>query len=68
MFSSPIKRRKIGKWTISLSEFSFQYVPQKAVKRQILVVFLVDHPYISIDEKALKEINISMVDVKHWEL
>ncbi|KAM2335690.1 hypothetical protein ACFXTH_013074 [Malus domestica] len=32
MLSRPIVKGRIGKWTMALSEFSLQYVPQKAVK------------------------------------
>ncbi|KAM1405500.1 hypothetical protein ACFX2F_000328 [Malus domestica] len=49
---SPIERlclalyftaRRIGKWILALSEFSFQYVPQRAVKGQAIVDFLAEH-------------------------
>lgn len=33
-----------------------------------MVNFLADYPCISINEKALKEINIGLVDVKLWKL
>ncbi|KAM1607584.1 hypothetical protein ACFX1Z_028150 [Malus domestica] len=32
MLTRPIVKGQIGKWTMALSEFSLQYVPQKAVK------------------------------------
>ncbi|KAM2661196.1 hypothetical protein EV2_023534 [Malus domestica] len=32
MLTRPIIKGQIGKWTMALSEFSLQYVPQKAVK------------------------------------
>ncbi|XP_050117714.1 uncharacterized protein LOC126595476 [Malus sylvestris] len=35
--------RRIGKWIITLSEFSFQYVPQRAVKGQAIADFLAEH-------------------------
>ncbi|KAM1646547.1 hypothetical protein ACFXTN_007563 [Malus domestica] len=35
--------RRIGKWILALSEFSFQYIPQKAVKGQAIVDFLTEH-------------------------
>ncbi|KAM1621374.1 hypothetical protein ACFXTN_018234 [Malus domestica] len=34
---------RIGKWILALSEFSFQYVPQRAVKGQAIVDFLTEH-------------------------
>ncbi|XP_068344154.1 uncharacterized protein, partial [Pyrus communis] len=39
MLTRPIVKGRIGKWTMALSEFSLQYVPQKAVKRQALADF-----------------------------
>nr|XP_011470513.1 PREDICTED: uncharacterized protein LOC105353233 [Fragaria vesca subsp. vesca] len=36
MLSRPILRGRIGKWILAMSEFSLQYVPQKAVKGQTL--------------------------------
>ncbi|CAN6691094.1 unnamed protein product [Malus baccata var. baccata] len=35
--------RMIGKWVLALSEFSFQYVPQRAVKGQAIADFLTEH-------------------------
>ncbi|XP_070664580.1 uncharacterized protein [Malus domestica] len=35
--------RKIGKWILALSEFSFQYEPQRAVKGQAIADFLTEH-------------------------
>ncbi|KAM2791423.1 hypothetical protein PS2_003202 [Malus domestica] len=40
MLTWPIVKGRIGKWTMALSEFSLQYVPQKAVKGQGLADFL----------------------------
>ncbi|CAN6698561.1 unnamed protein product [Malus baccata var. baccata] len=34
MLSKPMLAGRIGKWILALSEFSFQYVPQRAVKGQ----------------------------------
>ncbi|CAN6575482.1 unnamed protein product [Malus baccata var. baccata] len=47
MLTRPIVKGRIGKWTMALSEFSLQYVPQKAVKGQALADFLAQHhsPY-----------------------
>ncbi|KAM1283668.1 hypothetical protein ACFX13_027331 [Malus domestica] len=40
MLSKPMLTGRIGKWILALSEFSFQYVPQKAVKGQAIADFL----------------------------
>ncbi|KAM1956557.1 hypothetical protein ACFX16_025958 [Malus domestica] len=34
---------RIGKWILALSEFSFQYVPQRAIKGQAIADFLTEH-------------------------
>ncbi|KAM1849008.1 hypothetical protein ACFX14_013074 [Malus domestica] len=44
---------RIGKWILALSEFSFQYVPQNAVKGQAITDFLAEH-----QEIGYKPINI----------
>ncbi|KAM1925245.1 hypothetical protein ACFX13_032546 [Malus domestica] len=43
MLSKPMLTGRIGKWILELSEFSFQYVPQKAVKGQTIMNFLAEH-------------------------
>ncbi|CAN6692358.1 unnamed protein product [Malus baccata var. baccata] len=43
MLSKPMLTGRIGKWILALSEFSFQYVPQRAVKGQAIANFLVEH-------------------------
>ncbi|CAN6684946.1 unnamed protein product [Malus baccata var. baccata] len=43
MLSKPMLTRMIGKWILALSEFSFQYVPQRAVKGQAIADFLAEH-------------------------
>ncbi|KAM2574489.1 hypothetical protein TB2_006429 [Malus domestica] len=43
---------RIGKWILALSEFSFQYVPQRAVKGQPIANFLAEH------QESQDEINI----------
>ncbi|XP_070672451.1 uncharacterized protein [Malus domestica] len=44
MLTRPIVKGRIGTWTMALSEFSLQYVAQKAVKGQALADFLAQHP------------------------
>ncbi|KAM3018395.1 hypothetical protein FF2_002147 [Malus domestica] len=43
MLSKPMLTGRIGKWILALSEFSFQYVPQMAVKGQAITDFLAEH-------------------------
>lgn len=40
MLTRYIIKDQIEKWTMALSEFTFQYVPQKAVKGKALADFL----------------------------
>ncbi|KAM2590143.1 hypothetical protein TB2_042715 [Malus domestica] len=53
MLSKPMLTGRIGKWILALSEFSFQYVPQRAVKGQAIVDFLTEH-----QESSSEVINI----------
>ncbi|CAN6727421.1 unnamed protein product [Malus baccata var. baccata] len=53
MLSKPMLTGRIGKWILALSEFSFQYVPQRAVKGQAIADFLAEH-----QESQSEEINI----------
>ncbi|CAN6688350.1 unnamed protein product [Malus baccata var. baccata] len=43
MLSKPMLTERIRKWILALSEFSFQYVPQRAVKGQAIADFLAKH-------------------------
>ncbi|KAM1768087.1 hypothetical protein ACFX12_046100 [Malus domestica] len=43
MLSKPRLTGRIGKWILALSEFSFQYVPQRTVKGQAIAEFLAEH-------------------------
>ncbi|KAM1959334.1 hypothetical protein ACFX15_004620 [Malus domestica] len=43
MLSKPMLAGMIGKWILALSEFSFQYIPQRAVKGQAIADFLTEH-------------------------
>ncbi|XP_024164406.1 uncharacterized protein LOC112171456 [Rosa chinensis] len=56
MLSRPILRGRIGKWVLALSEFSLQYVTQKAVKGQVIADFLAHHPM--LDVPNVKELEI----------
>ncbi|CAL8087069.1 unnamed protein product [Prunus armeniaca] len=61
MLTRPMLRRRIGKWTLALTEFAFRYVPQKAVKGQAVVDFLADHPGEEIE-------NMDSLDIKNADL
>ncbi|XP_050233299.1 uncharacterized protein LOC126681790 [Mercurialis annua] len=53
ILSKPYLRNHIGKWAIAMSEFTLVYVPQRAVKGQVLADFLVDHPIITLREETI---------------
>lgn len=53
IMSRPILSKKIGKWALLLSEFDIKFIPQKAIKGQILVDFLDD--YLILVEWELQE-------------
>ncbi|XP_050233300.1 uncharacterized protein LOC126681791 [Mercurialis annua] len=63
ILSKPYIRNQIGKWAIAMSEFTLGYVPQRAVKGQVLADFLVDHPIITLREET-----ISCCDIVLWEM
>ncbi|KAM2611622.1 hypothetical protein TB2_031682 [Malus domestica] len=68
MLTRPIVKGRIGKWTMALSEFSLQYVPQKAVKDQALANFLAQHP--SPYGFGGNDVKISMVKMRdnYWTM
>lgn len=50
---------RLGKWALALSEYSLNYLPQKAVKWQKIADFLADHPnVIPPDEEEYEVINL----------
>lgn len=55
MLSIPFIKGRIGKWVFALSEFSFNYLPQQSVKRQVLAEFLINHPFFLFLGKQLPD-------------
>ncbi|KAM1444486.1 hypothetical protein ACFX2I_040629 [Malus domestica] len=68
MLTRPIVKGRIEKWTLALSEFSLQYVPQKAIKGQALANFLAHHP--SPYRFGGNDVEISMVGTRdnYWTM
>ncbi|XP_004289360.1 PREDICTED: uncharacterized protein LOC101296525 [Fragaria vesca subsp. vesca] len=66
MLSRPILRGRIGKWILAMSEFSLQYVPQKAVKGQAIADFLAHHPLSELT--AFRELEFATVTLAPWTL
>ncbi|XP_004306016.1 PREDICTED: uncharacterized protein LOC101304797 [Fragaria vesca subsp. vesca] len=66
MLSCPILRGRIGKWILAMSEFSLQYVSQKAVKGQAIADFLAHHPPSELT--AFRELEFAAVALAPWTL
>ncbi|KAM1850244.1 hypothetical protein ACFX13_014460 [Malus domestica] len=68
MLTRPIVKGRIGKWTMALSEFSLQYVPQKVDKGQALVDFLAQHPSSYGFGDTDVEINMVEMHDNYWTM
>ncbi|GKV06953.1 hypothetical protein SLEP1_g18770 [Rubroshorea leprosula] len=68
MLCRPLLRGRIGKWILALFEFNLKYIPQKAVKGQALVDFLVDHPCLDAEADEEKGINLFSISLVPWKL
>ncbi|KAL0336466.1 UNVERIFIED_CONTAM: hypothetical protein Sradi_4858500 [Sesamum radiatum] len=44
VMAKPVLSDRLARWYLQLQQFEITYVPQKAVKGQVLVDFLADHP------------------------
>ncbi|XP_055959724.1 uncharacterized protein LOC130014811 [Mercurialis annua] len=62
ILSRPYLRNRMGKWAVAMSEFTLVYVPQKAVKGQVLADFHSDHPGVDIKE------GIGCMELHPWKL
>ncbi|OMO89495.1 Retrotransposon gag protein [Corchorus capsularis] len=68
MLNQPFLRGCLGKWCLALSEFSFKYIPQKAVKGQAIADFLADHPCLDLGEEFEDSNFVMEVSLIPWEL
>ncbi|XP_059650692.1 uncharacterized protein LOC132296516 [Cornus florida] len=68
MLSRPLITGRIGKWSIALLEFSFKYIPQKAIKGCALAEFLADHPSTEIVTKMCDEVDSLYLEHSPWTL
>ncbi|KAM2220627.1 hypothetical protein ACFX1S_019814 [Malus domestica] len=68
VIAQTIVKGQIEKLTLALSEFSLQYVPQKAVKGQALADFLAHHP--SLYGFGGNDVEIGMVEARdnYWTM
>ncbi|KAL0445563.1 UNVERIFIED_CONTAM: hypothetical protein Slati_1684200 [Sesamum latifolium] len=42
--TKPVLSDRLARWYLQLQQFEITYVPQKAIKGQVLADFLADHP------------------------
>ncbi|XP_059631449.1 uncharacterized protein LOC132274230 [Cornus florida] len=68
MLSRPLITGRIGKWPLALMEFSYKYIPQKAVKGRAVAEFLADHPSTKIDSEICDEVDNLYLDYTPWTL
>ena len=68
MLNGPLIIGRIGKWSLTLSEFTLVYFPQKSVKGQALSDFLADHPSLEIGIEQSVELGIYGTKKKPWIL
>ncbi|XP_059671149.1 uncharacterized protein LOC132316693 [Cornus florida] len=68
MLLRPLITRRIGKWSLALMEFSFKYIPQKAVKGRGLAEFLADHPSTEIATEVCDEVDSLYLEHSSWTL
>ena len=69
LFKSLLSGR-LAKWAILLALFDIKFVPQKAVKGQVIVDFLAAHPCLDNDELPddLLDDGVMLVETKPWQL
>ena len=63
MLTRPVLKGRIGKWILGLSEFTFRYVPMKAVKGQAFADFLADHAMNVFEPVELNEEVLAFAEV-----
>lgn len=68
MLTRPVLKGRIGKWILGLSEFTFRYVPMKAVKGQAFADFLADHAMNVFEPVELDEEVLAFAEVVPWTL
>ena len=68
MLIRPLIIGRIGKWSLSLPEFTLVYFPYKSVKGQALANFLVDYPSLEIQPENDVELKIYEVERRPWIL
>ncbi|GAA0139577.1 hypothetical protein LIER_01094 [Lithospermum erythrorhizon] len=47
VMSKPVLLDRLARWYLQLQQFEIVYVPQKAIKGQVLADFLADHPLLA---------------------
>ena len=65
MHNRPLVTGRIGKWFLTLSEFTLIYFPYKSVKGQALTYFLADHPSLEIEVEHIVDLDIYGAKKEH---
>ncbi|OMO99378.1 reverse transcriptase [Corchorus capsularis] len=68
MLTRPILRGRLGKWCFALLEFSFRYIPQKAIKGQAVADFSADHPCLDLGEDFEEAMEVMEISTLPWIL
>ena len=68
MLNQPLIIRRIGKWSLALSEFTLIYFPQKSVNGQALANFLPDHHSLEIKAEQRVKLGIYGAEKEPWIL
>ncbi|CAL8152706.1 unnamed protein product [Prunus armeniaca] len=68
MLTRPIICSRIGKWTMALSKFTFQYVAHKSIKGQALADFLAHHPAQGQKGELEVEIGMTYMEKNYWTM
>jgi len=66
ILSKSLLSGRLAKWAMLLAPFDIKFVPQKAVKGQVIADFLVAHPCPDKDE--VPDDGVMLVETKSWQL
>lgn len=66
MLSRPVLRDRLRKWILTLSEFNFRYVPQRAMKGQAVADFLAAHSCTKM--KNIESLKVGNVELTQYDI
>ncbi|XP_062074983.1 uncharacterized protein LOC133778990 [Humulus lupulus] len=70
ILSKPVLSGRLAKWSLILSKFEINFVPQKAIKGQALADFLAAHPALDNMEfhEDLPDEEVFTIETSSWQL